>query len=122
MNITIDQRGASKVAVIASDGIVIGDVQDALDMMASVNYAEGAHKLLIRKENIAEDFFELRTKLAGEILQKYTNYRVKLAVVGDFGGYESKSLRDFIYECNQGKQFFFLADTAEALDALHGAD
>ncbi|QHW32440.1 DUF4180 domain-containing protein [Paenibacillus rhizovicinus] len=119
MNITIDQKGASKVAVVDSDEIVIGEVQDALDLMASVSYNNEAYKLLIRKENLTDDFFELRTKLAGDILQKFTNYGVKLAIVGDFSGYDSKSLRDFIYECNQGKQFFFLADQAEALAALH---
>ncbi|QHT63579.1 DUF4180 domain-containing protein [Paenibacillus lycopersici] len=122
MNMTIDRRGASKVAVIDGEGIVIADVQDALDLMASARYNGDAHKLLIRKANITEDFFELRTKLAGDILQKFTNYEVKLAVVGDFSGYDSKSLRDFIYECNQGSRFFFLSDETEALDALHAAD
>ncbi|MBE1443760.1 DUF4180 domain-containing protein [Paenibacillus sp. OAS669] len=119
MNIVIDQRGDSKVAVIESSDIVIGDVQDALDLMATVNYTEECHKILLNKANITEDFFELRTKLAGEILQKYTNYQVKLAVVGDFEGYNSKSLRDFIYECNHGKQFFFVKDNEAGLEALH---
>ncbi|GAA4845291.1 DUF4180 domain-containing protein [Paenibacillus vulneris] len=119
MNIVIDQRGDSKVAVIESSDIVIGDVQDALDLMATVNYTEECHKILLNKVNITEDFFELRTKLAGEILQKYTNYQVKLAVVGDFEGYNSKSLRDFIYECNHGKQFFFVKDNEAGLEALH---
>ncbi|WP_079911278.1 DUF4180 domain-containing protein [Paenibacillus sp. 32352] len=119
MNIVIDQRGDSKVAVIESSDIVIGDVQDALDLMATVNYTEECHKILLNKVNITEDFFELRTKLAGEILQKYTNYQVKLAVVGDFEGYNSKSLRDFIYECNHGKQFFFVKNNEAGLEALH---
>ncbi|MFC4812824.1 DUF4180 domain-containing protein [Paenibacillus sp. GCM10023250] len=122
MNMTIDQRGESRVAVIEGDGVVIGSVQEALDLMADASYNGDAHKLLLDKANVAEEFFELRTKLAGDILQKFTNYGVKLAIVGDFGGYGSKSLRDFIYECNQGKRFFFLADRAEALNALHAAD
>ncbi|RKP51613.1 DUF4180 domain-containing protein [Cohnella endophytica] len=122
MNIAVDQRGQSKVAVIESPDIVIGDVQEALDLMATVNYAEGCHKILLNKANLAEDFFDLRTGLAGEILQKYTNYRVIIAIVGDFSGYGSKSLKDFIYECNQGKQVFFLPDNATALQALHGLE
>ncbi|MBM7566631.1 DUF4180 domain-containing protein [Paenibacillus sacheonensis] len=121
MNMTFDRKGSSNVAIIESDGIVIGSVQDALDLMATASYDGDSNKLLIRKENIAEDFFELRTKLAGDILQKFTNYRVKLAIVGDFSGYDSKSLRNFIYECNQGKQFFFMAEEASALAALHEA-
>jgi hypothetical protein len=63
-------------------------------------------------------FFQLRTGLAGEILQKFTNYRFVVAIVGDFDVYDSKSLRDFIYECNQGKQVFFAKDQQSALDRL----
>ena len=119
MNITIDQQGNSKVAIIESDGIVINNAQDALDLMASVRYSDDADKLIIDKSNITEEFFELKTKLAGEILQKYVNYHVKLAIVGDFEGHNSKSLRDFIYECNNGKHVFFMKNKEEALQKLH---
>lgn len=108
MDITIDQQGNSKVAIIESNDIVISKVQDALDLMASVNYLNEAYKMIIDKSNITEEFFDLKTKLAGEILQKYVNYQVKLAIVGDFDGYSSKSLKDFIYECNNGKHVFFV--------------
>jgi hypothetical protein len=76
---------------------------------------------LLNKTNIAEDFFDLSTRLAGEILQKYTNYQVKIAIVGDFDQYKSKSLKDFIYESNQGSRAFFLQDKQAALQALHNA-
>ncbi|TMV49083.1 DUF4180 domain-containing protein [Paenibacillus mesophilus] len=120
MKVTVDQKGESKVAVIESSDIVIRDVQEALDLMASVKYNDDCHKILIHKSNLTEDFFELKTRLAGEILQKYTNYHVKIAIVGDFDGYDSKSLKDFIYECNKGKQVFFLKEKEDALRALHG--
>ncbi|GIO14143.1 hypothetical protein J19TS2_36980 [Cohnella xylanilytica] len=119
MRIKVDQRGSSKVAIVESDSIVIGDVQDALDLLASVQYNEGCEKILIPKSNVAEAFFDLSTRLAGEILQKFATYQTKLAIVGDFGGYGSKSLKDFIYESNQGKNAFFLPDEESALDALH---
>lgn len=119
MNITIDEQGNSKVSIIESDEIIINNVQDALDLMASVRYTDDADKLIIDKSNITEEFFELKTKLAGDILQKYVNYQVKLAIVGDFDVYDSKSLRDFIYECNNGKHFFFLKTKEEALQKLH---
>lgn len=119
MNISVDIRDNSRVAIIENSDILISDVQEALDLMASVQYLEECHKILMDKANITEDFFELRTRLAGEILQKFTNYKVKLAIVGDFDVYESKSLRDFIYECNQGNSVFFLKDRGAALEALH---
>ncbi|MBA2941859.1 DUF4180 domain-containing protein [Paenibacillus sp. CGMCC 1.16610] len=122
MKITVDIRNNSKVAIVQSDDILISNVQEALDLMASVQYLEEAHKILMDKSNISEDFFELKTRLAGEILQKFTNYKVKFAIVGDFDVYNSKSLKDFIYESNQGNSVFFLKDKEAALDALHNAD
>ncbi|MEV5026839.1 DUF4180 domain-containing protein [Paenibacillus sp. LPE1-1-1.1] len=121
MKIIVDQLAESKVAIIESDEIVIHDVQGALDLMASVRYHEDCYKIAINKSNITEDFFELKTRLAGDILQKYTNYRVKLAVIGDFDVYDSESLKDFIFECNKGNQVFFLKDLPSALQALHHA-
>jgi hypothetical protein len=122
MQISIDQKGNSKVAIIESSDIVISGVQEALDLMATVSYTDDCNKILINKSNITEEFFDLKTRLAGEILQKYTNYHVKIAIVGDFEGYDSKSLKDFIYECNKGKQVFFQKDKQAALDALHNAN
>lgn len=122
MKIILDQKGASKVAIVESPDILIRDVQDSLDLMASVQYSHDCYKIMIRKSNLTEDFFELKTRLAGEILQKYVNYQVKLAIVGDFDVYDSKSLKDFIYECNNGKQVFFLRDEQNALQALHQLD
>ncbi|WP_308636879.1 DUF4180 domain-containing protein [Paenibacillus silvisoli] len=121
MKITVDQQGSSKVAIVESPDILISDVQSALDLMATIRYTESCDSMLLDKANVAEDFFELRTRLAGDVLQKFTNYSFKLAIVGDYEGYASKSLKDFIYESNHGKQVFFLKDREAALAALHGA-
>lgn len=120
MNITIDQQDNSRIAIIDSPDVIIHNAQDALDLMASIYYNHNeCHKILLDKSHLTEAFFELKTGLAGDILQKYVNYNVKLAIVGDFDVYDSKSLKDFIYECNKGKQVFFLKDRHEALQALH---
>ncbi|SDW96657.1 protein of unknown function [Paenibacillus sp. CF384] len=119
MNITVNQQGSSKVAIIESPDILIEDVQSALDLMATVRYNEDCDKILLNKSNVTEHFFDLKTRIAGDILQKFTNYQLKLAIVGDYDGYDSKSLKDFIYESNHGKQVFFLNDQQAALDALH---
>jgi hypothetical protein len=37
--------------------------------------------LLLDESQLGPDFFDLRTGLAGEVFQKFTNYRVRLAVV-----------------------------------------
>lgn len=38
--------------------------------------------------------------------------------LGDFTIYTSKSLRDFIYECNKGKDIFFLPEEEQAIEKL----
>lgn len=43
---------------------------------------------------------------------------MKVAIVGDFSTYTNKSLRDFIYESNQGQNVFFFADERQAIERL----
>ena len=108
-------------AVVWSDEIVISDVQSALDWMMSAKYETGCDRLAINKTAVAEDFFILSRGLAGEVLQKFVNYGVRLAIYGDYSRYTSKPLRDFIYESNKGRNVFFVADAETAVDKLSHA-
>ncbi|MGE7881783.1 DUF4180 domain-containing protein [Bacillus sp. NPDC094077] len=106
------------IAVIRNDTLVISDVQSALDLMATVQYEADAKRIIIHKSLINESFFDLKTRLAGEILQKFINYKVKIAIIGDFSMYASESLKDFIYECNKGTDIFYLATEKQAIEKL----
>lgn len=118
MEITTITENGIGIAVVKSNEILINDVQSALDFMATVQYESGCHRIIINKSAICEDFFHLKTRLAGEILQKFVTYHVKFAIVGDFSNYESKSLKDFIYECNNGKDVFFVPDEEKAIEKM----
>lgn len=118
-SINITLKGKLKnIAVIQNDSLIITDSQSALDFAMSVSYDLGTRCLVIPKECVTEDFFVLSTRLAGEILQKYENYGIKLAIVGDFSGYTSKPLHDFIYECNNGRNFYFVSTENEAIGKM----
>ncbi|MGE1053688.1 DUF4180 domain-containing protein [Bacillus cereus] len=106
------------IAVIRNDKVLISDVQSALDTMATVQNEVDAKHIIIHTSLISEDFFDLKTRLAGDILQKFINYKVKIAIVGDFSMYTSKSLKDFIYECNKGNDIFYLATEQQAIEKL----
>ncbi len=97
------------VAEIQSASVLITDVQSALDLMATVSFEHKCNSMVIPKECICEDFFDLKTKLAGDILQKFTNYNFNVTIVGDFSVYTSKSLKDFMYESNKGTQVRFVS-------------
>ena len=115
----IKQNGVD-LAVVSSADLILTDPQSALDLAMSVRYETGAERIVLNKEAVCEDFFILSTGLAGEILQKFINYHIKAAIYGDFSRYTSKPLRDFIYESNQGKDFFFVETREEALERLAG--
>ena len=113
----ISENGVD-IAVITGEEALITDTGAALELAMSARYETGADRLAIDKAVIAEDFFILSTGVAGEILQKFINYRVKAAIWGDYSRYTSKPLKDFIYESNNGRDFFFVETKEEALRKL----
>lgn len=119
MNMSISTI-APDVAVVTSAEPLITDVSSALDLIATVNYQTGCSKMAIEKSAVCEEFFTLSNGLAGEILQKFVNYRMKLAIAGDFSGYTSKALADFMRESNEQKLVNFLPDLAACEQALAG--
>lgn len=118
MNLSTLEVGREKVAEVVTEGLVVASVQDALDLLATAHYEQGATCLLLEQNHLPSEFFDLRTGLAGEILQKYTNYGMKLVIVGDFDEVPSKSLRAFILESNRGKQVAFVSSREEAFEHI----
>lgn len=106
------------IAHVQNTLIMIDDVASALELMNTVNYETSCKKIIIYKSNLSEDFFKLSTGLADEIFEKYTNYHVKLAVIGDFSIYPNKALQNFISESNKGKDFFFVPTLEDAIESL----
>lgn len=122
MEIQKVSRNNIDIAIIQSNELLLYDIDSALDFMASVNYETDCRNIAINKESITEDFFNLSSGLAGQILQKFVNYHIKFAIIGDFSKYTSKALKDFMYECNNGKSIFFVPTRQEAIKKLAGAN
>lgn len=95
------------------DGQLLQTDQDILELIAGCG-EYGADLLMIHAENLPVDFYNLKTGLAGNILQKLTNYWVRSAIivsrdlVGDGHFYE------LILETNRGRQFKFCYDRETA--------
>ena len=117
MHIETHHIGTKKVAEVSAKAILIGNVENALQLMADLYYQE-FDAIIIDEQNIIPDFFDLKTGIAGEILQKFSNYRMQLFIIGDFDKYPGKSIRDFIYESNKGKIVNFLASAELAKQRL----
>lgn len=114
MEIVAHKVGSRQIAEIVDHAVVISTVDNALDIIGNIIY-QGFDGVILHAKNFTPGFFDLSTKLAGEILQKFTNYRLRLCITGDFTNVQSKSLRDFISESNKGRQVNFLANTEEAI-------
>ena len=108
------------IAQVLADEVLIDDAQSALDLIATAQYETGCDKFILSKACFAEDFFVLSTGIAGAVLQKFVNYRKKVAIIGDYSGYTSKPLQDFIYESNKGNSIYFLPDVQQAVRKLDG--
>ena len=120
MNYTMLGKNSS-VAYIQSEDVLITDAQSALDLMMTVHYDKDCSAIVLDKEAFSEEFFRLSSGIAGDVLQKFVNYRTKLAIIGDFSGYTSKPLHDFIYECNNGNHIFFVNNVEQAVAKLDSA-
>ena len=107
----------AKIAELVGEGILIKSPEDGSDLLGNLYYQD-FDKIIIHEPNISSAFFDLKTGIAGEILQKFSNYRVRLAIVGDFDKYKSKSLKDFIFESNKNRKINFVSSLPEALNIL----
>ncbi|MBM7037154.1 DUF4180 domain-containing protein [Vibrio ulleungensis] len=105
------------ICEVSANGTVVNNLNDALDLIGNVSY-QGSRKLVVRTEHLAIEFFDLKTKLAGEILQKFSNYDMQLAIVGENSHFNSTALKSFIVECNRGNRILFEESREVALEAL----
>lgn len=117
MEIVEYNKNNSRIAQVRSASVLINNAEDALELMGNLYY-QGFDSIILHQENITPVFFDLKNGIAGEILQKFSTYRMKLAIVGDFENISSKSLKDFIFESNKKQQINFVATPESALDIL----
>jgi hypothetical protein len=99
------------IAEFNAEGVVLKTTQEFLQMIMD----SCAEAIIVHQQNIDQSFFELRSGFAGDMLQKVVNYRLRLAIIGDFAVYESKSLKAFIAESNRSNTIVFVSTVEEAL-------
>lgn len=98
----------------AAEGRRLRSDRDAVDLIGE---AQGADLIVIPAERLEEDFFRLRTGVAGAFLQKFATYHRRVAILGDISRHvqESTALRDFVVEANRGDHVWFV-ETIEELE------
>jgi hypothetical protein len=115
--VVVHQTSANIIAEFQSERLLLKSPDDILDLMAQ---SSGINTtcIAVHVKNICPEFFELRTGLAGNILQKLVNYHRKIAVIGDISLYlkSSESLRALVRECNRGTDVRFATSIATLIE------
>jgi len=98
----------------AAEGAQLCSDRDAIDLISAAS-GHRARFVVIPAERLDDTFFQLRTGVAGAMLQEFATYQFRVAIVGDVSEHLKKNSAfiDFVRECNRGTQFWFLASRDE---------
>lgn len=94
-----------------AEGPVVRDADGARSLIQEA-MTHRASVIVVPVSRLDPAFFQLRSGLAGEVLQKAANYGLKFAVVGDISVHvaASNALRDLVVESKRSSTFFFFPD------------
>jgi len=117
MKAALIEYANQRLLVLNAEGPILSRTQDLLDLIQQA-FAQKASVLIVPVQRMDPAFFQLRSGLAGEFVQKVVNYQLKLVIVGDISAQvaASDALRDFVREANRGQTVFFVSH----LEALSG--
>jgi hypothetical protein len=104
-----------RIFAVPEQGPQLRSDRDAVDLISAASEHRAA-LILIPVQRLGDDFFDLRTHIAGQIAQKFAMYGARVAIVGDLPQRigESKSLAAFVAESNRGHHLWFV-ETLEQL-------
>lgn len=108
------QLGGVQLYEVSTIGPELRTGRDAVDLMSAAS-ENRASWIVIPAARLGDDFFELRTRIAGEIAQKFAMYGAKVAIVGDISRRiaMSQSLAAFVTESNRGESLWFVESRQE---------
>lgn len=111
---TVEMLGSIRALFCDPDGPTIRSDRDAVDLIGRA-LSERCGLVVLPVERLGDDFFQLKTRILGDVIQKFVNYERHLAILGNIDRHleASKALRDFVYETNRGRQVWFVKDKKE---------
>ncbi|MES9589288.1 DUF4180 domain-containing protein [Streptomyces sp. NPDC094045] len=107
-------RGGRGHRLCVEAGGVIGGEQDALESIGDAGY-RGARWVAVTAGRFEEPFLRLGTRVAGDTIPKFVNYRMGAIVLGGNSLHmeASSALRGFARECDRGQRTWFLTEAEE---------
>lgn len=114
LEINTHKKDKNLIAEIINDEVVLPDIESGSDVIGQL-YFDGFDGVIIYQEQLSPAFFDLSTKFAGELLQKFSNFRLKLVIVLRQDVQAGASLKSFINESNRYGQIRFVDSLENAL-------
>jgi hypothetical protein len=109
-----------KIERVERDGVVVLEilgglerVDDVLELFSAC-YEANTDRVLVEARALPPDFFALHTRFAGELLQKFANYHVRIAGVCPDESAYSERFRELLREARRGAGFRSFGARAEA--------
>jgi hypothetical protein len=103
--------------IVASDsGISIQSFSDISDALGG---CLGTRGLILTENDLAPEFFDLRTGLAGELFQKFINYKLRVAIVLPNPEAYGERFSELAYEHASHNLIRFVTSKDEAKAWLH---
>ena len=78
--------------------------QDALDLVAACGEYE-TERLLLHAASLPDTFYDLKTRLAGDAMLKFSNYRIRVAAIIPAERSSQGRFGEMVMETNRGNQF-----------------
>ncbi|MDU2241507.1 MAG: DUF4180 domain-containing protein [Paenibacillus sp.] len=120
VNYQLVEKNNQTIVVVTSAEPPIATGKDAIRLIeACIEHNAGL--LAVHAEALSEDFFKLRTGVAGEILQKFVNFSLRAAIVAADGSLIKGRMKELLAESNRGNAFRVFATQAEAENWLAGS-
>ena len=117
MNIKVSDKNNKKYIEGIPGQKLIQEVNDAVDLLGKC-YEHETNRILLYLENLPDLFTDLSSGEAGEILLKFSNYRVRAAFVLPSDKLKKGKFGEMVLESNRGTDIHFFCDREEAAEWL----
>ncbi len=117
MNVQLVEKNGKSYLECLPDEWQLASEQDALDLVGACG-EYGTQNLMLHAESLPEAFYNLKTRLAGNVMLKFSNYWLRVAAVIPVELSHQGRFGEMVLETNQGNQFRVFATRAEAEDWL----
>lgn len=115
--ITLNTVNNTSYAECVAKQKIITIEQDAVNLIGLCGYHH-TNNLLLYADNVDDRFFELKSTLAGNVLQKFMNYYMRVAMIMKDDLSDNKRFKEMALETNKGNYFRIFKDKQKAVDWL----